>query len=176
MAITDIGTQTCSVARSIAVVGDAWTLMILRELFLGSRRFDDLQTFTGASPHLVSLRMRALVDSGIVERRAYQQRPVRHEYRLTEKGLDLWPVITALRAWGDRWEKKSAAAPPAQVRHRRCGHIAEMKIVCSACSEPFGPREADVELSPAAQAARRGLAERGHSRQRRAGAARGPRR
>ena len=159
MPVTDIASQTCSVARAIAVVGDAWTLMILRELFLGSHRYDALRTHTGMSPHLLSLRLRGLEQSGVIERRAYQQRPVRHEYRLTDKGLDLWGVMSALRSWGDRWERHGEAVP-VRVRHRACGQPAGWKVVCASCDAPIGPREVEVELSPAARKARREQAER----------------
>src|SRR5688572_10462993 len=97
--------------------------MVVRELFLGSRRFDEFLAQTGISPHLLSVRLRELESAGIVERRAYQARPVRHDYRLTPKGVDLWGVVTALRDWGDRWGEWPHGAP-VQVRHTACGHIA----------------------------------------------------
>ncbi|MDT0619211.1 helix-turn-helix domain-containing protein [Salinisphaera sp. P385] len=156
MAITDICKQHCSVAQAVHAVGDTWSLMVLRELFLGSRRFDDLQRFTGASPHLLSKRLRALGAEGIVERRPYQQHPVRHEYRLTDKGLDLWPVIAALRSWGDRWAAQ-AAEPPVTVRHRGCGAQVEPVPVCPDCGEPIGARDLALELSPQARAQRQAM-------------------
>lgn len=157
MGIPDIGKQTCSVAHAVGLVGDPWTLMILRELFLGSRRFDELQTYTGISPHLLSLRLRNLAAAGILERRAYQERPRRYEYRFTAKGLDLWPIVNALREWGDRWARWPKG-PPLKVRHRQCGKIAALKAVCSACGEPVRPRDVELEMSPAALAERAALA------------------
>lgn len=160
MPISDIGKQTCAVARGISVVGDSWTLMVLRELFLGSHRFDELEAQTGISPHLLSVRMRALVDADIVERRPYQQRPPRYEYRLTAKGLDLWPVIMALRAWGDRWHEWPEGKP-VRLRHQACGKRSEPRLVCGACGEPMGPRDVTLEMSPSAAAERRRMASAG---------------
>ncbi|HKY91343.1 MAG TPA: helix-turn-helix domain-containing protein [Nevskiaceae bacterium] len=146
MSLGDLSHQHCSVARSLLAVGDAWTLMIVRELFLGSRRFDEFLAQTGISPHLLSVRLRELEAARIVERRAYQARPVRHEYRLTPKGVDLWDVITALREWGDRWHEWPEG-PPVKVRHTACGHVAHAKAVCTACGEPMAPREVEVVFS-----------------------------
>lgn len=154
---SEIGHQSCPVARSIDVVGDPWTLMVLRELFLGSHRFDELEAQTGVSPHLLSLRMRKLQDAGIVVRHAYQERPTRYEYQLTAKGLDLWPVIMALRAWGDRWHDWPEGKP-VKLRHQGCGKRSEPKIVCSGCGEPMGPRDVSIEMSRPAATARRARA------------------
>lgn len=150
---SEIGHQSCPVARSIDVVGDAWTLMVLRELFLGSRRFDDLQAQTGVSPHLLSLRMRKLHDAGVVERQAYQERPFRYEYQLTAKGLDLWPLIMALRSWGDRWHDWPEGKP-VKLRHQACGKRSEPRIVCGSCGEAMGPRDVSIEVSKPAASAR----------------------
>ena len=120
MPLSGIGKQHCSVARTVGLIGDPWTLMVLRELFLGSRRFDQFQVYTGASPHLLSVRLRSLLEAQIVERHAYQERPVRYEYRLTDKGIALWPVITAMREWGDRWNGVAGTAP-ARITHKDCG-------------------------------------------------------
>lgn len=155
MPLSDIATQTCSVARALAAVGDAWTLMVIRELFLGSRRFDEFQAHTGASPHLLSLRLRELEADGIVERQAYQQHPPRHEYRLTSKGVALWPVISALREWGDRWGGRSPAErAPVRVLHRDCGGELHLQQVCGRCEVCVGPKDVDVKLSAAAREAR----------------------
>lgn len=164
MPISAIGDQTCSVARAIGLVGDPWTLLLVRELFLGSRRFDEFQTYTGISPHLLSVRMKGLEDAGIVERRAYQERPVRHEYRLTEMGVGLWTVISALREWGDRWSG-SPGATPLKVRHQGCGGTARIKVTCDACEQDLGPRDVDLKMSRAATAERKAAPEiRAHRR------------
>lgn len=153
MPLSDIGHQACPVARSILTIGDPWTLMVLRELFLGSHRFDELQAQTGVSPHLLSVRMRGLLKAGIVERQPYQTRPLRYEYRLTEKGLDLWPLIMALRAWGDRWHDWPEGRP-VKLRHQACGKRAEPRLMCSACGEPMGAHDVSLEVSRSALAAR----------------------
>lgn len=150
MPLSTIGDQTCSVARAIAEVGDPWVLMIVRELFLGSRRFDEFLAYTSASPPLLTERLRALEGAGIVERTPYQERPPRYEYRLSEKGLALWPVISALREWGDYWHRDRGAVP-LRLTHRACGQHAPMKLVCGACGEDVGPRDVDVKLSAAAR-------------------------
>lgn len=153
MPIHEIGDQSCAVARSIAVVGDPWTLMVLRELFLGTRRFDDLRVQTGVSPHLLSVRMRALTESGVVERLPYQQKPLRHEYRLTRKGLDLWPVVMALKAWSDRWADWPEGRP-VRLRHHGCGKVTQPQLTCHVCGEAMGPQDVDLEMSEAAVAER----------------------
>lgn len=160
MRIPEIGSQTCSVARAVSVVGDPWTLLVLRELFLGSRRFDELAAQTGMSPRLLSARMRSLAAAGIVERRLYQARPPRHDYRLTRKGTDLWPLMMALRAWGDRWEDWPKGRPT-RLRHAACGRLAEPRIVCSECAAPMKPGETRIEPSPAALAERKARSGRG---------------
>lgn len=157
MRISEIGKMTCPVARAVNVVGDPWTLMIIRELFLGSRRFDQFECYLGLSPRLLSARMRSLVSAGIVARTLYQERPKRYEYRLTKKGLDLWPVIMALRAWGDRWEEWPGGRPTT-LRHRGCGEVTAIEVHCAACGEPMGPGDVVVEQSPAALAERNALA------------------
>ena len=150
MSLGDLSGQHCSVARSLLAVGDAWTMMVVRELFLGSRRFDEFLAQTGISPHLLSVRLRELEAAKIVERRAYQARPVRYEYRLTPKGVDLCDVITALREWGDRWHEWPEG-PPVKVRHTACGHLARAKSVCATCGEAMGPRDVDVVYSKPAR-------------------------
>ena len=100
MRASELAEMTCTVARSISAIGDPWTLMIMKELFLGQRRFDDIQTYTGISPHLLSVRMKRLERQGIVQRRAYQQHPARYEYLLTEKGIDIWPILIAFKDIG----------------------------------------------------------------------------
>jgi DNA-binding HxlR family transcriptional regulator len=99
----DIGDTTCSVARTLSVVGDRWTLLILREAFLGTRRFDAFQMHLGITRHLLTERLAVLVRDDVLRRARYQEHPPRDEYRLTEKGLDLYPVIVGLTRWGDPW-------------------------------------------------------------------------
>ncbi|NNL66510.1 MAG: helix-turn-helix transcriptional regulator [Myxococcales bacterium] len=147
----EIGDMTCSVARTLSVVGDRWTLMILRDCFLGTRRFDAFQRQLGATPHVLTDRLRKLVDEGVLVRVPYQQRPLRHEYRLTEKGLDLYPVIASLVRFGDRWLAGEAGAP-LELHHRRCGQPSEPVLSCSACGDALDPREMEVRPGPALRA------------------------
>lgn len=127
----------CSVARSLEVVGERWTLLILRDAFLGVRRFDDFQKDLGVARNVLQTRLRRLVEEGILERVPYQERPVRHEYRLTQKGRDLWPVLMTMMAWGDRYA--APAGPPTLVLHRDCGGAINDRRVCERCG-------AEVEL------------------------------
>ena len=107
--------QVCSIARSLELVGERWTLLILRDLFLGHRRFEALQSRLGIARNVLAARLEKLVAAGIVERRRYSERPLRHEYRLTAKGRDLWPVLVALMQWGDR--HAAPAGPPVLLAH-----------------------------------------------------------
>lgn len=146
MSRSDLFRTTCTVARTIEIVGDAWALMILREMFLGSRRFEELQRHTGASPLLLTRRLRRFEAEGIVERRPYAERPPRHEYRLTPKGRDLWPVIIALKGWGDRW-LDPAGTLPFDLRHTGCGQRTWPILVCSSCGDPIDATTARADLS-----------------------------
>jgi len=141
----EIGQMRCSVARALAAVGDRWTLLIVRDAFLGLRRFDDFQRSLGLTRHLLSERLRKLEEHGVLERVAYQERPARFEYRLTEKGLDLYPILLSLVRWGDRWAVDEDG-PPLVYTHRGCGHTATPSLHCPACREPVGAR--DVRVRP----------------------------
>lgn len=148
MSRSDLARKVCGVSRTIEIVGDAWTLMILRDMFLGARRFDDLQRQTGCSPHLLSQRLKRLEAEKIVKRRAYSERPLRHEYRLTERGRDLWPVVVALKSWGDRWLTRPGGAP-IELTHRGCGRVTQPRMCCSECGDPMDARASVPSLSPA---------------------------
>ncbi len=145
---SDIGTETCSVARALSAVGDRWTLLVLREAFLRTRRFADFQSRLGVARNILADRLQLLVDEGILERRRYQERPPRDEYRLTEKGLDLYPVIMALVHWGDRWMDEGAGKPVEHV-HEDCGRVMHAVQVCSECGEPVHPRNVKPRAGPA---------------------------
>ena len=142
---SDIGEQRCSIARTLSVIGDRWTLLVLREAFLRTRRFEDLQERTGAPRPVLAERLRTLVDQGILERRRYRERPPRDEYRLTEKGIDLYPVVVSLLGWGDRWMTDDLG-PPVALRHKGCGEPMVPELACPACGEWVGAR--DVEATP----------------------------
>lgn len=167
MRVSDIGETTCSVARALAAIGDAWTLLILRELFLGQHRFEEFQAQTGMAPYLLSRRLAKLVAQGIIERQPYRQRPTRYEYRLTEKGRDLHAVVVSLAGWGDRWEA-GQSEPPLTLIHKSCGQEAHPVLACTACGEPVGPHDLRARIGPDMLAERTANRDRFRSRTRRA--------
>ncbi len=138
----------CSVAQCLEVVGDWWSLMIVRDAFLGVRRFDDFQSRLGISRNILNQRLNQLVDNDILRRDQYQEHPTRFEYRLTEKGRDLWEVVTAMRQWGDRWA--APFGPPVKIRHNSCGRLVKAVTVCSHCGEPLDPRAITAVPGPGA--------------------------
>lgn len=140
--------MNCSVAQCLELVGEWWSLLIVRDAFLGVRRFDQFQQSTGISRNILAERPGRLVDAGIFTKVLYNERPPRYEYRLTDKGRDLWPVITAMRQWGDKYA--APAGPPIEVLHKGCGQVSEAVMVCSACSEPIGPRDVRAVSGPGA--------------------------
>lgn len=124
--------MTCSIARTLEIVGEWWTPLILREAFLGTRRFEDFQRNLGVARNVLTSRLQGLVSHGILERSRYQEHPERHEYRLTERGLELFPILAALMRWGDHWAGDGGEAPMVLV-HEPCGHDAQARLVCSHC-------------------------------------------
>lgn len=147
---SQLSSQPCSVSRTLSVIGDRWTLLILRDCFLKVRRFDDFQARLGIGRRILADRLRLLVDSFVLTRVAYQQNPVRYEYRLTQKGLDLYPVIMAIVHWGDAHMSGRAGRPLLHV-HRPCGHAFDPVTTCSACAEALDPRQVDVLPGPGAR-------------------------
>ena len=141
--------QPCSVARTAAVIGDRWTLMILRDCFLGVRNFEDFQARLGISRTITSERLRCLVDEGVLKKVAYQDRPPRFEYRLTEKGHDLYPVMMAVVNFGDR-HYAGEAGPPLLHRHKACGCDFQPVMTCSACHAPLDARAVETRAGPGA--------------------------
>ncbi len=135
----------CSVARALSVIGDRWTLLVLRDAFLRTRRFEDFQRQLGVTRHLLADRLKKLVAAGILEKVRYQEKPARFEYRLTEKGRDLYPVIVALLRWGDRW-MAGEAGPPLALLHQPCGHRMHPTLVCPDCGERIHPRDVVPKL------------------------------
>ena len=128
----------CSVAQCLEVVGEWWTMLIVRDAFLGVTRFDGFQQRLGISRSILNQRLSRLVEEGVLTKVAYSEHPPRYDYRLTEKGQDLWPVLTALRQWGDRYA--SPEGPPLEVIHKGCGHVSDAVMVCSACGDPLDAR------------------------------------
>ncbi len=131
--------ERCSIAKTLEIVGDRWTMLIIREAFFGAYRFDDLHRRLGVARTVLSDRLDRLVTEGIVRKERYQDRPARFEYRLTDKGMDLWPVLMALLFWGDRHAIEGP--PPTVVVHRGCGGVPDERRMCSRCRLALGPRD-----------------------------------
>src|SRR5438477_1406866 len=140
--------MNCSVAQSLEVIGEWWSLLIVRDALMGVTRFDDFQDRLGISRNVLTQRLDHLVDSGVLERVPYQTRPVRYDYRLTEKGRGLWTVLNALREWGDAWN--APQGPPTQLVHKGCGRKIHSVPVCSACHEPLDDRNVRAVRGPGA--------------------------
>ena len=143
------GDMSCSVARTVDVLGERWTPLIIRDIMIGVRRFDVMQRNLGISRRLLSERLEELVGHGVIERIPYQDNPPRYDYVLTEKGVDLVGVLLAMKAWGDRWTAGDEG-PPMVLRHDRCGAIADSVQACSECGEPLLPWELTPMLGPGA--------------------------
>ncbi|HVI91491.1 MAG TPA: helix-turn-helix domain-containing protein [Dongiaceae bacterium] len=155
MAQGDPATYTlCPVARAETVVGDRWTVLILRELFMRSHRFEEIQAQTGATPQMIAARLKKLEADGLVVRRIYSQRPLRHEYHLTEKGEAFHPVVLALRAWGETWCKSPKEGRAVHYTHQSCGKPAGLGPVCAACGQPLRRADLIAALNPAYQSER----------------------
>ncbi len=150
----DIDQMTCSLARTLSVIGDRWTMLILRDAFLGVRRFEDFEKDLKMPRHRLSERLRKLVEQNALTRVQYQTRPRRFEYRLTEKGVDLYPVIVSLMNWGDRW-MAGADGPPVELIHRNCGKQIVPALKCPECDEEIRAREMTARPGPALR--KRGL-------------------
>ena len=142
---TSFEDMNCSVARTLEVVGEWWSLLIVRDATLGVRRFDDFQQRLGISRNILTQRLQRLVEQGVLERVPYQEAPRRYEYRLTEKGRDLWLVLSAMRDWGDKWEPLPDG-PAAYLVHRTCGEPTTIVPTCSHCGEKL--ERSDVRLVP----------------------------
>ncbi|MGH2910921.1 MAG: winged helix-turn-helix transcriptional regulator [Solirubrobacteraceae bacterium] len=143
---SDYGTQNCSIARALELVGERWTLLVLREAFLGVRRFDAMQSKLGVARNVLSARLDRLVGEGILDKVPYSDRPLRHEYRLTDKGLDLWPVIIELLRWGDRYAAPNG--PPIVIRHKECGGELGDRRACARCGAELTARDVRAEPGP----------------------------
>lgn len=145
----ELDREACSVARTLSVVGDRWTLMILRECFLGVRRFEGFEARLGVARHVLANRLKKLADAGVLDKVAYQERPRREEYRLTECGRDLYPVMVTLAQWGDKYMSGDAGPPLLRV-HKTCGHVMTGVLKCSECDEPLLARDIEVKAGPGA--------------------------
>lgn len=145
---TSFRDMNCAVAQCLEVVGEWWSLLIVRDAFLGVTRFDDFQARLGISRNVLQRRLERLVDEGIFERVEYQRKPPRFDYRLTSKGRDLWLVLTAMREWGDRWAMPNG--PSVELEHRACGHRMLVAPTCSECGEEVTLRDLRARRGPGA--------------------------
>jgi DNA-binding HxlR family transcriptional regulator len=148
-----LATMPCAISRSMAVLGERWTLVILRSAFMGARRFEDYQSSINIARNILTDRLKTLVDHGILERRPYAEHPGRtlYEYRLTEKGHDLYPVLVSLMQWGNRYGGFDDG-PPIELEHKLCGHVTTPKLVCSECGEELRARDVRAHEVPAVAA------------------------
>jgi DNA-binding HxlR family transcriptional regulator len=141
--------MACSIARTMDVIGEPWSPLILRDVWVGMNRFDQLQTDLNISRKVLTERLKHLVDQGVLERRPYDQRP-RYEYHLTTKGLELVDLLMVMVRWGDRW-LAGEQGPPVLYRHRACGEVSTVDLRCAHCGDPM--HAADVDLLPGPGAA-----------------------
>jgi DNA-binding HxlR family transcriptional regulator len=148
MTSEDWSRDNCAVGGTLEVIGERWTMLVLREAFLGVRRFEQLQRNTGMARNILSDRLNTLVAHGILRRELYQERPQRYEYRLTESGLDLYPVLVSIMDWGSRHLAGSALT----LQHKACGATVMPRLACPECGEPVGAR--DMRAVPPAGALR----------------------
>ncbi len=144
---TSFADMACSIARTLDIAGEPWSPLIIRDVWVGITRFDDLQRDLGISRKVLAERLRWLVGHGVLERRAYSEHPPRHEYLLTEKGAELVTVLMTITAWGDRWTA-GEAGPPVLLRHRGCGELTRAEVRCARCGEPLHAGDVDVEPGP----------------------------
>jgi DNA-binding HxlR family transcriptional regulator len=144
----DFSRMHCSIARTLDLIGESWTLLIIRDVLQGARRFDDLQTSLGVATNTLTSRLKRLTDAGVLERRPYQDNPPRFEYGLTQKGRSLSPILLSLTQWGDTY-LAGPEGPPRLIVHEPCGHLAAVKVVCTQCGS--GIKAQDVRMVDAAR-------------------------
>ncbi|MCA1682398.1 MAG: helix-turn-helix transcriptional regulator [Actinobacteria bacterium] len=154
MPYREFANQNCSIAAAMAVLGGRWTLLVMREILLGRRRFAEIQRNVGLAPNILSDRLHVLVEHGLVARRRYCEHPESYEYVPTVKGLDVSPVLVAVLQWGDR-HAGTPAGPPRVFVHTVCGHDAEPELHCGHCGRPITPDELQVRPGPGADARQR---------------------
>jgi DNA-binding HxlR family transcriptional regulator len=159
MPIESFASQSCSIARTLSILGERWTLIVLTELFLGRRRFEEIQAERPIASNILSQRLATLVEHGIAERHRYSEHPERFEYRLTEKGRELGPVQLALLRWGDKY-MADRSGPPVESVHTECGHTFEMVATCSHCGKEIEPGAVRARIGPGASPEQRKRAER----------------
>jgi DNA-binding HxlR family transcriptional regulator len=144
----DVGSQVCSIARTMSVLGDRWTMLIVREAFIGTNTFDEFVAYTGATPQVVSARLKRLVEAGVFKKEPVADGRGRSEYLLSEMGQDLYPVVCTIMVWGDQWLSDGRGRPHA-LRHTECGCMTSPKLACDACGEFVSRKTLKGEPSPA---------------------------
>lgn len=144
---SEVGGMSCSVARTASIIGDRWTILILRNAFLRIRRFEDFQANLGITRHLLAGRLKRLVDEAILERVPYQESPLRYEYRLTLKGRALYPILVQMTVWGDAW-MDGGKGPPLLYKHLSCGKTITPRLSCPECGEALDARQMTVVPGP----------------------------
>ncbi|KJZ62942.1 winged helix-turn-helix transcriptional regulator [Pseudomonas fluorescens] len=150
MSVNTSAAQTlCPISRAEAVVGDRWTVLVLRELFMGSHRFDEIQAQTGGTPQMIASRLKNMEADGLLARRPYNERPPRYEYHLTPKGQAFYSVVLALRAWGETWCKSPEEGLAVVYTHKTCGQPAGLGPLCEHCGELLRREELISEPSAA---------------------------
>lgn len=142
----------CSVAKALEVIGERWSLLIVRDVMHGNRRFGEMQESLGIARNVLSARLQRLIDEDILERRAYQESPPRYEYFLTQKGLDLWPALIALLNWGDRYSP-DPGGPRRLIVHKECGGTVSERGICESCGKLLTARDAKQVPGPGAKVA-----------------------
>lgn len=147
MSRLDISTWPCSVARALAVTGDRWTPLIMRDAFYGLTRFEQFQKNLGMSRNVLTRRLNSIVEVGLLERREYQDRPVRHEYIVTDMGRDYWKVVAAMATWSDTW-LSGDHGPPVVLHHDTCGHETTTQLVCAHCKNELELDDVSATLGP----------------------------
>lgn len=148
---SDYEGQNCSVARTLELVGERWTLLILRDAFFGVHRFDHFQQRLGIARNTLQSRLEGLVEAGLMRRVPYQERPERFEYRLTRAGVDLWPAVVSLMQWGDRYADRGDG-PPVRLLHRDCGGAVDPHRRCDRCGEDLDAWDVVAAPGPGATA------------------------
>jgi DNA-binding HxlR family transcriptional regulator len=144
---TQFGEMACSIARTLDVFGEPWSPLILRDVWVGIRRFDEIQADLGISRKVLTERLKLLVETGVLARQQYSERPARSEYVLTPKGTELVDLLMVMVKWGDRWTA-GEAGPPVLYRHHACGEIAHVELHCSACDQPMSADTVDLLSGP----------------------------
>ena len=143
--------MACSIARTLDVIGEPWSPLVLRNIYIGIRRFDQLQQTLGISRKVLTERLKWLTERGVLERREYSSRPPRYEYALTPMGTELCDLLLVMVRWGDRW-LAGEAGPPVLYRHHACGQISHVDLTCSVCGEQMRATDVDVLPGPGSQA------------------------